>query len=352
MCLPISVRRVQQSPGGLTASPTTAGSRSITDSMADSTAQTVVQESRKTSFKQVPSFEFEVVMVDAKGNVTQRGQKRAEFRREELINLDLVRVPGGTFTMGSPTSEAGRDWYGNAAESLRGVNVEGPQHRVALQSFFFGKYPVTQAQWRTVAALPKIKHNLKPEPSNFKGEHLPVEQVTWDEAVEFCNRLSKKTRREYRLPSEAEWEYACRAGMTTPFHFGPTITTDLANYHGTDWEYKGKTYSGSYGKGPKGEHRQNTTNVGSFHSNAFGLHDMHGNVWEWCLDHWHKNYDGAPTDGNAWLSPDDGALRLLRGGSWGNLPDYCRSAIRYRLARVDRFNSVGFRVVCDSSWTL
>ncbi|MEM1242411.1 MAG: SUMF1/EgtB/PvdO family nonheme iron enzyme [Cyanobacteria bacterium P01_H01_bin.26] len=301
------------------------------------------------------TFSFEVVTVDSKGKVTQREQKRAEYRREVLtegITLDLVKVPEGTFTMGSPTSETGRDWYGDFDDALRGVNVEGPQHRVALQSFFLGKYPVTQAQWRTVAALPKIEHNLKPDPPNFKGDNLPVEQVTWDEAVEFCNRLSKKTRREYRLPSEAEWEYACRAGMTTPFHFGPTITTDLANYRGTDWEYKGKTYSGSYGKGTKGEHRQKTTNVGSFHSNAFGLYDMHGNVLEWCLDHWHNNYEGAPTDGNAWLSSDNNALRLLRGGSWNDIPDGCRSANRFRFARVNRNDIVGFRVVCVSSWTL
>ncbi|NEQ51833.1 MAG: SUMF1/EgtB/PvdO family nonheme iron enzyme [Leptolyngbya sp. SIO3F4] len=301
------------------------------------------------------TFSFEVVTVDSKGKVTQQQEQRAEYRREDLgqgITLDLVRVPEGTFMMGSPTSEAGRDWYGDFNEALRGVNVEGPQHRVSLQSFFLGKYPVTQAQWRAVAALPKVAQDLKPDPSNFKGDNCPVEQVSWDDAVEFCKRLSKKAGRNYRLPSEAEWEYACRAGTTTPFYFGPTITTNVANYAGIGWEYKGKTYPGSYGQGPKGEYRQKTTDVGSFPANVFGLYDMHGNVFEWCLDHWHKNYDGASTDEKAWLSPDGNALRLLRGGSWFYDPHICRSANRLRNARDDRLNTVGFRVVCASSWTL
>ncbi|NEZ59219.1 formylglycine-generating enzyme family protein, partial [Adonisia turfae] len=128
--------------------------------------------------------------------------------------------------------------------------------------------------------------------------------------------------------------------------------TDLANYSGTDWEYEGKTYSGSYGQGPKGEYRKETTDVGRFPANAFGLYDMHGNVWEWCLDHWHKNYVGAPADGKAWLSSDDNDLRLLRGGAWNADPGFCRSALRNWLARGNRNSYIGFRVVCASSWTL
>ena len=303
----------------------------------------------------IPTFEFEVVTVNDQGQITQRDPCSAEYRREDLgnsVTLDLVRIPQGAFTMGSPADEEGRDWYGDFLDSLKGVNVEGPQHPVKVSAFWMGKYPITQAQWRAVAALPKINQDLNPDPANFKGDRRPVEQVSWDEAVEFCQRLSKQTGREYRLPSEAEWEYACRAGTKTPFYFGPTITTDLANYAGIDGTVRDKPVPGSYGQGPKGEYRQQTTEVGSFPANTFGLYDMHGNVLEWCLDHWHQTYEGAPTDGSAWLSSDDNAPRLLRGGSWLNHPRYCRSANRFRVARDYRYNHIGFRVVCASSWTL
>ena len=301
------------------------------------------------------TFEFEVVTVNAEGQISQREQRSAEYRREALgngVTLDLVLIPGGTFTMGSPAGEEGRDWYGDFNDALKGVNVEGPQHQVKIQPFLMGKYPVTQAQWKAVAALPKSERDLEADPANFKGDNRPVEQVSWDDAIEFCQRLSKHTGRKYRLPSEAEWEYACRAGTTTPFHFGSTITTDVANYRGTDWEYEGKTYSGSYGQGPKGEYRQQTTDVGRFSANAFGLYDMHGNVLEWCLDHWHNTYDGAPTDGSAWLSSGESNLRLLRGGSWADDPWYCRSANRRGLARGGQYADVGFRLVCASSWAV
>ncbi len=133
---------------------------------------------------------------------------------------------------------------------------EGPQHEVTVSGFFLGKYVVTQAQWRAVAGLPQVNMEMPLEPSNFKGEDRPVEQVSWYEAEEFCARLSIHTGRRYRLPSEAQWEYACRAGTKMPFHFGATITTDLANYCGQDREINNKTYSGSYGDGPKGEYRK------------------------------------------------------------------------------------------------
>ena len=156
--------------------------------------------------------------------------------------------------------------------------------------------------------------------------------------MEFCQRLSQYTNRNYHLPSEAEWEYACRAGTTTPFHFGETITSDLANYRA---EY-------TYGAGTKGTYREETTEVGSFGvANAFGLYDMHGNVWEWCEDTWHSNYEGAPTDGSAWVeagtNDNDNRSRLLRGGSWDINPGNCRSASRsYNFIG----NDVGLRVVC------
>ena len=258
---------------------------------------------------------------------------------QDLANdtqLEMMLVPGGTFIMGSPPEELGHQ------------EDESPQHSVTVQPFFIGKYQVTQAQWRFVAHLPQVNKELNPDPSNFKGDgstsltnHRPVEQVSWEDAVEFCDRLSQYTGRTYRLPSEAEWEYACRAGTTTPFHFGETITTDLANYDG---DY-------AYGQGPKGVDRGETTAVGSFGvANNFGLYDMHGNVYEWCQDHWHNNYEGAPTDGSAWLSnKKDSNRRLLRGGSWYDYPAYCRSAFRYSYNLDFNSSLVGFRVVCSGA---
>jgi formylglycine-generating enzyme required for sulfatase activity len=295
-----------------------------------------------------PTLAFETVTVDARGNITNRQQRSVEYRREELgkgISLDLVAIPAGEFIMGSPEGEEGRDWYKNFNAKL--PNVEGPQHQVAVKAFWMGKYLVTQAQWRAVAKLPKIKMDLLPDPSNFKGDNRPVEQVSWEDAIEFCARLTKKMGREYRLPSEAEWEYACRAGTKTPFYFGETITTELANYRGTDWEYEGKTYPGNYGQGPHGSYRQEATEVGSFSANAFGLYDMHGNVWEWCEDDWHNSYEGAPSDGRAWIESDrTNTYRLLRGGSWYNIPRNCRSAYRSLNSRDGRYTYIGFRVCC------
>jgi formylglycine-generating enzyme required for sulfatase activity len=204
------------------------------------------------------------------------------------------------------------------------------------------RYPVTQIQWRLVAGLPQVNRSLKPNPSQFKGDHHPVEQVSWHEAVEFCDRLSRHTGRTYRLPSEAEWEYACRAGSRTPFHFGETITTELANYNGK------QVYNG----GPKGQSRSKTTPVEQFEvANAFGLCDMHGNVWEWCQDHWHRNYEGAPTDGSAWLTEDDRS-RIRRGGAWTYNPRSCRSAFHFSSSPDLVLIDIGFRVVCVAPRTL
>ncbi len=167
-----------------------------------------------------PSFEFDVVTLDAQGNVTERRKGRARYFVEDLgngVKLEMVEIPGGEFTMGSPDTEDRR------------YDDEGPQHRVKAPPFLMGKYQVTQAQWRAVAGFPKVKIDLKPDPSSFKGDNLPVEQVSWEEAVEFCARLSRSTGKTYRLPSEAEWEYATRAGTTTPFAFGPTITPEIVN---------------------------------------------------------------------------------------------------------------------------
>ncbi|MBW4660208.1 MAG: formylglycine-generating enzyme family protein [Drouetiella hepatica Uher 2000/2452] len=252
-----------------------------------------------------------------------RKTRENKLHRENLgndVSLDLVAIPAGSFQMGSTE-------YGD----------EQPVHQVTIAPFFLGKYPVTQAQWEAVAAFPKVNLDLNPEPSYFEGNDRPVETVSWWDVMEFCDRLTRKTKHTYRLPSEAEWEYACRAGTTTPFHFGETIATDLANYDGNF----------TYGSGVKGEYRKQTTPVGSFNvANVFGLYDMHGNVREWCADHWHKNYEGAPIDGSAWLTDNKDAKRLMRGGSWGDNPVVCRSAFRYYYDPGVRDLDLGFRVVC------
>jgi formylglycine-generating enzyme required for sulfatase activity len=245
--------------------------------------------------------------------------------------LEMMLIPGDTFVMGSPPEE------------LEHRDYERPQHIVTVQPFFMGKYPVTQAQWKVVAALPQVNRELESDPSKFKGENRPVERVSWYEALEFCDRLSQHTGKSYRLPSEAEWEYACRTGTTTPFHFGETITSELANYNATQ----------VYGRGVEGAYRQETTSVGSFGvANAFGLYDMHGNVLEWCLDDWHGSYEGAPTDGSPWFDNKNDNLyqkrkrAVLRGGSWIYSPGNCRSACRLNFSRDNHVNLIGFRIVC------
>ena len=229
------------------------------------------------------------------------------------LRMDFVRIEPGTFTMGSPESEKER---GNGET----------QHRVKLtHPFMMATTPVTQAQWRAV---------MQTDPSHFKGDTLPVEEVSWNDAVAFCKKLSETEGRHYRLPTEAEWEYACRAGTTTPFNTGETINTGQANYDGTS----------VYGDGVKGEYRQTTTSVGTFKANAWGLYDMHGNVCQWCSD----GYAEYPTQETANpLGLDGASSRVLRGGSWGGTPLYCRSADRDGVAPGTRSVVVGFRVCLD-----
>jgi formylglycine-generating enzyme required for sulfatase activity len=215
---------------------------------------------------------------------------------------------------------------------------------VQVGEFLMGRTPVTQAQWRTVARWePKEGEKpwgmeLDPDPSRFKGANRPVENVDWGQAREFCRRLRQRTGKNYHLPSEARWEYACRADTTTPFHCGATLTTELANYDGTY----------IYRDGPKGRYRRKTVEVASFPANAWGLHDMHGNVWEWCADHWYDTYNGAPKDGSPWIDekPKNEGRRLLRGGSWFYYPEVCRSAYRFNVRPGYRRFNVGFRVCC------
>ncbi len=296
------------------------------------------QAERKTTTDKF--FQFEVVTIRLESRFLGFGQKiikntkrhQAQYQTEDLGNgvmLEMVSIPGGTFMMGSPKTEENRR------------KSEGPQHKVTVKPFLMGKYPITQAQWNAV---------MGKNPSHYKGDNRPVENVSWHDCVEFCKRLFDKTGKAYRLPSESEWEYACRAGTTTPFYFGKTITTDLANYNGRS----------TYASGPSGVYRGETTDVGSFPPNAFGLYDMHGNVWEWCADLWHDNYDGAPTDGSAWLEnkSEKGTLeylincnktvsRLLRGGSFLFDPYYCRAANRLWLSSGNHGWNRGFRGCAD-----
>jgi formylglycine-generating enzyme required for sulfatase activity len=260
---------------------------------------------------------------------------------EDVPGLQMLHVPAGHFLMGSAPEEPGR------------FNDEGPQHEVHLREFFLAQTPITQAQWRAVAQWERQEHEedeLWPEqldpdlvaklsnPDRFRGDQRPVVNVSWREAMAFCQRLSLRTGKNYTLPSEAQWEYACRAGTTAPFQFGDTISTELANYDGRK----------TYGDGSEGVFRNQTTDVASFPPNAWGLHDMHGNVWEWCADHWHANYEGAPKDGRAWLdeNANEHQSRLLRGGSWFDGPQLCRSAFRNRYHPEYRLDDGGFRVCC------
>ena len=280
-------------------------------------------------------FSFKVGSIVKSGNdwVVQKSEGQS-YRYVEQIDenvvLEMVSIAGGEFMMGSPDDELER--YGD----------EIPQHLVTVPDFYMGRYPVTQAQWRAVAAMPQVERELDPA-SNFKGDTRPVEKVSWEEAIEFCARLSLHTNHQYRLPTEAEWEYACRAGTITPFYFGETISPELANYDCTV----------AYADSPTAEKIGETTPVSHFDvANAWGLSDMHGNVLEWCEDHWHDNYEGAPEDGSAWLTDNPDSGRVSRGGSWIDYPRFCRSAYRDYGNPDDRSRYLGFRVSCSAPETL
>ena len=295
-------------------------------------------------------FEFDVVTVNNCGEEIKREHRHAKYFSEDLgngVELEMVAIPGGEVVMGSPEGE--------------GQHSEKPQHRVTVPPFFMGKYPVTQEQWKAVVSLPQVNYDLKPNPSRFFGDNRPVECIHWYEAVEFCQRLSEQTGREYRLPSEAEWEYACRAGTTTPFHFGETITDKLATYDNNEDSDKMYDSIKDFFMGFVEILTVSTSLVGIFSPNTFGLYDMHGNVLEWCADNWHGNYKGAPVDGRAWLSGESDT-KVLRGGSWKDSLSLCRSASR-RTGSHDierelevsdspldlRDSAYGFRVVCVDS---
>jgi formylglycine-generating enzyme required for sulfatase activity/serine/threonine protein kinase len=280
----------------------------------------------RTSSPSSSRFKFESVRVDSQGTVVQRIRLEADYFLEDLGSggvLPMVRIPAGEFTIGSPPTEAERD-----------RDEERQQSLVLKTPFWIGQFPITQDQWRRVALWEKDKNtlDLNPDPANFKGSNRPVEQVSWYEAVEFCQRLSHQTGKTYRLPSEVEWEYACRAQTSTPFHFGETITTDIANFDGNS----------TYQSEPPGIYRGETTPVGSFQvANAFGLYDMHGNVREWCLN---SGYESV--SGHSMMSMTDSGSRVARGGAWLDSPGFCRSANRVFINADEKGIHVGFRVVC------
>ncbi len=218
------------------------------------------------------------------------------------LDMEFVLVPAGKFIMGA----------------VNGSSDEMPIHPVIIrEAFYMGRYEVTQAQWQAV---------MKSEPSSFKGLLLPVEQVSWDDAQEFIRRLNAlHDGLTYQLPSEAEWEYACRANTTGD---------DAGNLKAMGWvneKYSGKTHP-----------------VGQKQPNTFGLYDMHGNVWEWCEDYYNSSYNNAPVDGTAWLSGGEATFRIVRGGSWANAPFECSSAYRFKVASNVRNSLIGLRVVASA----
>ena len=267
------------------------------------------------------SFAFETVTLDPDGRETERRRGRARQFAERLGQravLHMVQIPPGTFMMGAPADEAGSN------------DAERPQRRVTVPPFCLGRYPVTITQWRAVmGAVPPAMKTLNK--AFMASGRQPVVRVSHDDAEAFCRALSRKTRRDYRLPAEAEWEYACRAGTITPFAFGEAITRDVVSHDGEVQRLAGGNPV--------------TVPVGSLGvANGFGLFDMHGNVWEWCRDSWHRDYQGAPIDGSAWRS--DERTRVLRGGSWYSPAKLCRAASRAlgRETNSVRSREIGFRV--------
>ncbi len=272
--------------------------------------------------------EFKTAEVDVLGNIIKTQKSTCNILVEDIvkdIKLEMVDVPSGKFMMGAPSNEP-----------FHSKEDEEPQHLVTMPSFFMGKYEVTQNQWRAVASLPKVNQDLVPDPSKFKGDYLPVDGVSWEDAVEFCARLSKLTNHNYHLPTEAEWEYAARAGTYTPFCFGATVSDLLVNYDSNT----------PYDKAPMGNPSRHTVVVGSLgYANNFGIYDMHGNIWEWVLDSYTKYKDGFPTDGSAVIK-EINFYRTRRGGGWSHPGVFARSAYREYQAIGEKENC-GFRVACS-----
>ncbi len=279
------------------------------------------------------SKNLKTVKIDAEGEIISESPIQVTYFDEpylrqqlrKVLPLRMVQIPAGEFLMGSPPTEPKRE------------QPEGPQRSLQVPSFYMGAYAITQRQYEAV---------MGNNPSYFTddqgkdGANLPVEQITWQDADAFCKQLSELTGRTYRLPSEAEWEYACRAGTTTPFSFGEILTTEIANFFADFSLVDTENFEENY--------RNTPVAADSFWPNAFGLYNMHGNVHEWCADDYHDSYDSAPNDASEWLSGNRQASKVMRGGSWFNDIHLCRSAARDKNTQVGRSNSFGFRVVCEN----
>ena len=263
-------------------------------------------------------IEFKTPTLNEKGEIIAETLHSAEQFTEDIgtgVTLEMIVIPTGSFQMGSPHSTGNLD--------------EHPQHFVTIKSFMLSQILVTQGQWKAIFG--------KVPPCRFKGDELPVERVSWKDAQTFCDKLSDKTGRRYHLPSETQWEYACRAGTSTPFSFGETLTVEVANFNGEH----------TYREEPRGFYFHATNQGGKFPPNAFGLYDMHGNLWEWCADNWLDDYSSSPRDETAYRSHTN-QFRVVRGGSWHEPARLCRSAARLQILQTDADEFTGFRIVCDT----
>lgn len=302
------------------------------------------EEAEEPARPEVPLMHssFNVLVADNRGKVIETRTESTRSFSQQLpggIGIEMVEIPAGTFLMGADEAELEsvmRENVRNAGRAREGDRIgeiewEIPRHQVGVAEMMISRYEITQAQWRAVAGLPKIDIELISDPSRFKGGNRPVENVSWAEAVEFCARLSRLTGRKFRLPTEAEWEYACRAGTSTPFSSGDGLGSDWANFNGRR----------PYGSNSKGPYREQTVPVGSLGAaNAFGLHDMHGNVWEWTMDR-------GPV-GSGESGPSSG-MKILRGCGWDSAGIECRSAARRTIDLDHRADNVGFRVVVEAA---
>ena len=277
------------------------------------------------------------IFVDARivqnhsGNWFKPGAGKTEWFKDLECGPEMVIVPSGEFLMGSSPSDIAAlkkqyssDWFGS----------EGPQRRVTVQApFAVGRFPITFDEWDACVADGGC-NGYRPSDYGWGRGKRPVIDVSWDDAKLYVTWLSAKTEKAYRLPSEAEREYSTRVGTMTPFWWGASISTNQANYDGNH----------IFGGGSKGEYRQKTVPVDNFDANAWGLYQVHGNVWEWVEDYWHENYQNAPSNASPWVQGGDASHCVLRGGSWFNLPRVLRAPSRISASRADRSNTFGFRV--------